>query len=114
MPPTPPALRARALTPLIEVVKPAVSADNKVTAPFPSVVQFFGQQDAPILPDTFRVYYGAFKLDITDRIAKYVTVRPDGFTLDAANIPKGKHRLTLQVKDEKQRIAERELRLEVE
>jgi hypothetical protein len=34
--------------------------------------------------------------------------------LDNAKIPAGKHRLTLQIADEKERIGERELRFEVE
>ena len=38
----------------------------------------------------------------------------DGFSLDNARVPPGRHRLTLQVLDGKQRVAERELRLEVE
>ena len=38
----------------------------------------------------------------------------EGFSLENAQIPVGRHRLTLQVQDEKQRVAERELRFEVE
>ena len=55
-----------------------------------------------------------FKVDITSRITKYVKVTKEGFSLENAQIPTGKHRLTMQVQDEKQRVAERELRLEVE
>ena len=75
---------------------------------------FKGQADTPIDPSTFKVMYGAFKIDITSRITKFVTVTKDGFALENAQIPPGKHRLTLQVLDEKQRLAERELRVEVE
>ena len=38
----------------------------------------------------------------------------DGFAMDNAQISAGKHRLTLQVQDELKRMAERELRVEVE
>ena len=58
--------------------------------------------------------YGALKFDITSRITKFVKVTPAGFSLENAQIPVGKHRLILQVQDEKQRLAERELRIEVE
>ena len=77
-------------------------------------MQFVGQADAPIDPATFQVFYGALKIDITGRITRFVKVTKDGFSLENAQIPAGKHRLTLQVQDEKQRLAERELRLEVE
>jgi hypothetical protein len=110
----PAALRTRALVPLIDILKPEPVADLKVKAPFAIAVQFKGQADAPIDPATFKVLYGAFKIDITSRITKFVKVTPNGFALDNAQIPVGKHRLTMQVQDEKQRTAERELRLEVE
>ncbi len=109
-----PALRPRAVIPLIDILKPEPAPDLKVKAPFAIEVQFKSQVDAPIDPATFKVLYGAFKIDITSRITKYVKVTPDGFTLENAKIPVGKHRLTLQVQDEKQRVAERELRIEVE
>lgn len=109
-----PALRPRAQVPLIDILKPEPAADLKVKAPFAIAVQFKSQADAPIDPTTFKVMYGAFKLDITSRITKFVKVTKEGFALENAQIPAGKHRLTLQVQDEKQRLAERELRLEVE
>ena len=58
--------------------------------------------------------YGAFKRDITSRITKFVKVAKEGFSMDNAQIPAGKHRLNLQVQDELKRMAERELRVEVE
>lgn len=77
-------------------------------------MQFVGLSDAPVNPATFQVFCGALKVDITSRITKFVKVTTDGFSLDNAQIPAGKHRLSLQVQDEKQRLAERELRVEVE
>jgi hypothetical protein len=109
-----PALRPRALVPLIDILKPEPAADLKVKAPFAIAVQFKGQADSPVDPSTFKVMYGAFKIDITARITKFVKVTKDGFNLENAQIPVGKHRLTLLVQDEKQRVAERELRFEVE
>ena len=109
-----PSLRPRAVIPLIDIVKPEPAVDLKVKAPFAITVQFKGQPDAPIDPATFKVMYGALKLDITGRITKLVKVNKEGFSLENAQIPVGRHRLTLQVQDEKQRVAERELRFEVE
>jgi len=109
-----PALRPRGFTPLIDILKPEPAVDLKIKAPFAIEVKFSGQGDTPIDPSTFKVMYGALKIDITSRITKYVTVSKDGFTYENAKIPAGKHRLTLQVQDEKNRVAERELRIEVE
>ena len=110
----PPALRARALVPQIDILRPQPVADLKVKAPFAISVLFKGRSDAAIDPSTFKVLYGALKFDITSRITKFVKVTPAGFSLENAQIPVGKHRLTLQVQDDKQRVAERELRVEVE
>lgn len=109
-----PASRPRAIVPRIDILKPDPGADLKVKAPFAITVQFKGQSDALIDPATFKVMYGAFKIDITSRITKFIKVGRDGFSLENAQIPSGKHRLTMQVQDEKQRVAERELHLEVE
>ena len=109
-----PALRARAVIPMIEILKPEPAADLKVKAPFSINVLFKPQVDAAIDPSTFKVLYGGLRFDITNRITKFVKVTATGFSLDNAQIPVGKHRLTLQVQDEKQRVAERELRVEVE
>jgi hypothetical protein len=110
----PPALRPKGIVPGIDILKPEPAPDLKVKAPFAIAVQFKGQPDALIVPGSFKVLYGALKIDITSRITKFVKVTEQGFTLDNAQIPVGKHRLTLQVQDEKQRQAERELRFEVE
>ena len=107
-------LSAKALVPSIEILKPESSPGTKVKAPFGIAVQFKSQPDAAIVPSTFKVLYGGLKFDITSRITKYVTVSEDGFSLDNAQIPVGKHRLILQVEDAKQRLAERELKFEVE
>ena len=109
-----PALRPRAVVPLIDILKPEPVADLKVKAPFAIAVLFKSQADAAIDPATFKVMYGALKIDITSRITKFVKVTKEGFSLENAQIPVGKHRLTMQVQDEKQRVAERELRVEVE
>ena len=110
----PVALRPRALVPQIDILKPQPAADLKVKAPFAISVLFKSQNDAAINPDTFKVMYGALKIDITNRITKFVKVGREGFSLDNAQIPPGKHRLILQVQDDTQRVAERELRVEVE
>jgi hypothetical protein len=109
-----PALRMRSVIPMIDILQPQPGAEIKVKAPFTIAAQFTGQVDAPIDPSTFRVLYGAKKFDITGKITQTATITREGFKLENAQIPVGKHRLILQVQDEKRRIAERELRLEVE
>ncbi len=109
-----PGLRARSVMPLIDILQPESVPDGKLKAPFAIAVAFRPQNDAAIDVNSFKVLYGGLKFDITSRLAQYTHITSDGFKLDNANIPKGKHRLTLQIQDTKQRLAERELRIEVE
>lgn len=109
-----PALRPRAVVPLIDIIKPDAVGEQKVKAPFAIQAQFKGQADAPIDPSTFKVLYGALKIDITSRVSRNAKLNRDGFSFDKAQIPAGKHRIILQVQDSKQRVAERELRVDVE
>lgn len=110
----PPALRPRAVVPLIDILKPSAVGETRIKSPFAIEAQFKGQADAPIDPSTFKVLYGALKIDITSRVARAGKLSPGGFTFDKAQIPPGKHRLILQVQDSKKRVAERELRVDVE
>ena len=105
-------LRARAIVPTIEIMPPQ-AVDQQLHAPFPITLKFVAS-DAPIVPSSFKVLYGALRIDITDRIAKYAHATAEGFSFEKAQVPPGKHRLAVQVADEKQRLAERELRIEVE
>ena len=109
-----PSLRPRAQVPVIDVLQPDLVPDGKLKSPLSIAVAFKPQPDSRIEAGTFKVFYGALKFDITSRLAQYTQVTDAGFKLDNANIPKGRHRLTLQVQDDKQRLAERELRIEIE
>lgn len=109
-----PGLRPRAAMPLIDILQPEALPDVKVKSPLAIAVAFRPQLDAHIDVSSFKVLYGGLKFDITSRLAQYTRISEEGFKLENANIPKGKHRLTLQIQDTKQRLAERELRIEVE
>jgi hypothetical protein len=107
-------LRARSIVPGIEILRPQPAPELKVRSPFVLAAQFKATGDAAIVPSTFKVLYGAQRVDITERITRFAQVTPEGFSLERAQLPPGKHKLLLQVQDARQRVAERELRLEVE
>lgn len=106
-------LRPRQVLPGIDVLKPGAAGELKVRSPFPIAVQF-RSMDSAIVPASFKLLYGAMRVDITERITRLVKVEPGGFALEQAQVPPGKHKLVLVVQDEKQRTAEREIRLDVE
>lgn len=111
----PPPLRRRAVAdgPELALLKP-VSLSQPLKAPFPINLAFKPKDGAQVVPESFRALYGAFRLDITDRIVKHAKVGANGIDLDKAEIPSGSHRLVLQVRDDKNRLGETEIRFSVE
>ncbi|MGC4079626.1 MAG: hypothetical protein QM702_21795 [Rubrivivax sp.] len=69
---------------------------------------------APIRPETFKVYYGAFRIDITARIAGAARVTAEGVDVAQAVLPSGSHKLLLEVQDGAGRTGERLLQFSVE
>jgi hypothetical protein len=90
--------------PIIELAKPKLN--DTLKAPFPIQLVFKANDDAEVLPETFKVYYGFMKLDITDRVVKNTKVTKTGLTVDQADIPAGSHKLLLQITDSKNRKTE--------
>jgi hypothetical protein len=97
--------------PAIEIRQPSLLSQPLGT---PLAIELsFLAADAPIVPDSFRAYYGNLKLNITDRIVKKVKVLADGLRIDDAEIPSGQHKILLIIEDEKGRRGERELKFTV-
>jgi hypothetical protein len=111
-PPLPPPRRTRSLFPAIKVVAPRASRDDLVS-PLRIELLFETSPDARIVPASFRVLYGMLKFDLTDNVRQNATLSERGLLAEKASVPKGSHRLFLQIADDKGRVAEQELRVKV-
>ncbi|MEK8045630.1 hypothetical protein [Ideonella margarita] len=113
--PMPVTLVARAAgAPAIEVLRPLLEGNGtQVVSPVPIELRFKPAADAAIDVASFRVLYGAFRIDVTQRLLKSVVVRPDGLKVEQAAIPSGSHRLVVQVTDTLGRQGSRELNFSV-
>lgn len=100
-------------TPKIKVISPDLLKDV-FTAPLPIELKFVSAGDAEIDPASFRASYGFMRIDITNRITQSIKVTKSGFLVAEAAIPKGSHRLIMQVSDTKGRVGEIELRFIVQ
>ena len=80
---------------------------NTVPSPTRIQVRFEATAPASIKPDTFKVRYGAFKLDITGRITAASKVTAEGIEVAEAALPKGSHRLFIEIQDSMGRVGER-------
>ena len=83
--------------PRIELVSPDIK--KAVTMPTKIEVKFSGNAPAEPKPETFKALYGAFKIDITQRLIGLAKVTKDGISVSDAALPSGKHQLLLSLTD---------------
>ena len=99
--------------PAIEIIRPVVK-EGKVTSPVAIEVRFKPVAGKTIDPASFKLYYGAFKLDVTDRLLRTAKVTPTGFSIDKVDIPSGTHRLVMRVGDDTGAVGIKEIRFTVD
>ena len=102
-----------AKAPRIDILSPNAQGATLV-APFEIRVKFAAEDGAQIVAESFKVLYGMLSVDITARVMKYGEFRDNTLRIEKANIPAGRHRLTLKIKDSEQREAQSELTLVVQ
>jgi hypothetical protein len=97
---------------LIELFSPKLPA--KVSSPTPIELKFQPTPPSLVKPDTFRVLYGAFELDITKRILNVAKVTESGVFVQEASLPKGKHKLMMVIEDTSGRRGSKAIEFEVQ
>ena len=83
--------------PRIEVASPNLS--GPLASPTPIQLNFEAAAPAAVKPETFRVLYGAFGIDITQRLLGAAKLNAQGISVQEASLPSGKHKLQLSVED---------------
>ena len=97
--------------PLIELSAPRLSAP--FSSPTPIELKFQPTPPSAVKPETFKVLYGSFEIDITKRILNVAKVTESGVIVQEANLPKGKHKLLMVVEDTAGRRGNRSIDFEV-
>jgi len=98
--------------PLIELSAPKLSAP--VSSPTPIELKFQPTPPSAVKPETFKVLYGAFEIDITKRILNVAKVTESGVNVQEASLPKGKHKLLMVVEDTSGRRGNKTIEFEVQ
>jgi hypothetical protein len=83
--------------PRIELLSPDIK--KPVNVPTRIEVKFSGNPPAEPKPETFKALYGAFKIDITQRLLGVAKVTKEGIQVTDASLPSGKHQLLLLLTD---------------
>ena len=98
--------------PVIEIRSPSLAGPIK--APVSIDLRCLSSGAARINWESLKIMYGAFKLDITERVRKEGKILSDGIQIASANLPSGSHKLLIQVANTDGKLAEREVRFTVE
>ena len=110
-----PPFRAKSVAPkdapVIELSAPKLSIP--VSSPTPIELKFQPTPPSAVKPETFKVLYGSFEIDITKRILNVAKVTESGVFVQEANLPKGKHKLIMVVEDTAGRRGNRSIDFEV-
>ena len=99
--------------PLIQLLDP-VSLELPFKNPFKMEVLFKPQNGSTIDFSSFKAFYGAFKLDITERLLKEAVKTSSGLRLANVNIPTGRHKLYISIKDNLGHTTAKEIAFRVE
>jgi hypothetical protein len=83
--------------PRIELVSPDTRAP--VSVPTRIHVKFASEAPAEPRPETFKVLYGALRIDITQRLLGVARVTREGILVPDATLPAGKHQLQMILTD---------------
>ena len=84
-------------TPRIEVLVPDTRAS--VNVPTRIQVRFFAEPPAEAKPESFKVLYGALRLDITSRLLNVAPITRLGLDVPEVSLPQGRHQLQLILSD---------------
>ena len=98
--------------PLIELSAPKLSVP--VSSPTPIELKFQSTPPSLVKPDSFKVLYGTFEIDITKRILNVAKVTDSGVNVQEASLPKGKHKLLMVVEDTSGRRGNKTIEFEVQ
>jgi hypothetical protein len=98
--------------PLIELSAPKLSI--AVSSPTPIELKFQSTPPSSVKPESFKVLYGSFEIDITKRLLNVAKVTESGVNVKEASLPKGKHKLLMVVEDTSGRRGNMTIEFEVQ
>jgi hypothetical protein len=93
---------SRSGAPTITIEEPDIT--RPVRLPANIHIRFHAAAGARILVNSLHVRYGFLGIDITRRILAYARPTPSGMFVKHAELPTGRHRVTIQIADNRGRV----------
>jgi hypothetical protein len=88
--------------PTITIEEPEIT--RPVRSPVNIRIRFQAAANARIAVNSLRVRYGRLGIDITRRILAHARPTPSGVFVEDAELPRGRHRVTIQIADNMGRV----------
>lgn len=98
--------------PRVEILTPTVAA--RLKSPIQVQAAFVSTLPATIRPDSFKVLYGAFQIDITQRLLAVAKITSQGIHVQEAKLPSGHHKLQLLLEDSMGRQGRQTLEFDID
>ena len=95
-------------SPDIVLVQPA--APHDIMSPADIELRFLAKDQAQVDMRTLRVLYGMFGINITARLLKYASITNSGIVAKEASLPVGAHTITIEIADNRNRLARESFR----
>jgi hypothetical protein len=92
----------RSGAPTISIDEPDIA--RPVRSPVNIRIRFQAAANARIEVNTLRVRYGRLGIDLTRRILAHARPTPSGVFVEDAELPRGRHRVTIQIADNMGRV----------
>jgi hypothetical protein len=97
--------------PTITIEEPDIA--RPVRSPVNIRIRFQAAANARIEVNTLRVRYGRLGIDITRQILVHARPTPSGVFVQDAELPRGRHKITIQIADNMGRIGRKSFNLNV-
>lgn len=98
--------------PQIELIRPQLG--TVIHSPTAIEIRFRTAPGSQARPESFRIFYGRLRLDITDRVVQNAAVSREGLSVAQASLPKGQHRLLLSIEDTQNRTGQTQLDFQIQ
>ncbi|MFN0304850.1 MAG: hypothetical protein ACKVQU_31365 [Burkholderiales bacterium] len=101
-------VKREAQSPDIVLVRPA--APHDILSPADIELRFLAKDQAQVDMRTLRVLYGMFGINITARLLKHASLTESSIVAKEASLPVGAHTITIEIADNRNRLARESFR----
>lgn len=86
---------------------------ESVPSPLDIELRFIAKAPSKIVRESLRASYGFFGFDVTERLTRNAKVTASGILARNADLPAGSHSITIEIRDDRERIGRKTFQFEI-